>query len=226
MSITARVQTMDRDVELLIDETLTPQAFSKQFGQAAREIIRKQDDINDARLGRDVHYETFVDGAVGRPLEEAKRIVVAEWDLLEGAFQSIHAMLIDQAPVLTGAYARSITLFADDTPIPTGEMPDYPVREFYFAATVPYARKIERGLSSQAPEGVFEAVAAVAKKRFSNMARIRFGFRSIMGGQGVQYVPLVRPSRRRGRAGSGRAQRSAAAFERANRQPALVIVPR
>ena len=46
--------------------------------------------------------------------------------------------------------------------------------EYVFINTVPYARKIERGSSSQAPDGVYQAVAMLARDRFGNVARITY----------------------------------------------------
>jgi len=46
----------------------------------------------------------------------------------------------------------------------------------------PYARKIERGQSSQAPDGVYQAVATLAQRRFGNVAKITFSYRTAIGG--------------------------------------------
>lgn len=206
----ARIEPIRRDLELLIDENLSPEAFSRQFGQTARRIIEKQDDVNDRTLGRDVKYKTSVDGKPSNKLETAKHRIVAEWDLLETMFQDILTMLRDASPFITGKYRESITLFADNAPVAiTQGLPD--AGEYFFAATVPYARKIERGSSLQAPDGVFEAVASVASKRFGNVARVRYGFRAVIAGAGVDYIR------------SGQGSRSDRASERDNRQPAVII---
>lgn len=223
MSITARVQTMDRDVELLIDETLSPEAYSQAFGRAARRIIERQDNENAASLGRDVTYDTFVDGRESSALETARSRIVAEWDLMGSLFEDVFAMLLEESPVLTGAYAQSITLFADNVPVaPTATDAVPEAGEYFFAATVPYARKIERGQSSWAPDGVFQAVAAVASKRFGNIARIKYSMRSIRGGAIGDWASssgYVAPGRLRNRPGERRT-------EWLTRQPAIVIVPR
>ena len=56
-----------------------------------------------------------------------------------------------------------------------------------FLNTQPYARKIEGDLSrepssKQAPEGVYEAVATLAQRRFGNVAMIRFSYRTPIDG--------------------------------------------
>lgn len=222
----ARLDTFDRELKLMIADTLSPEARARAFGEEARKIIVAQDDANDRAAGRDVQFKTYVDGRASGVLESAQRVILAEWDIIETALRAVHAMLTDKAPVLKGDYRRSITLFADGIAVPVeGAIPD--AEEYFFAATVPYARKIEKGLSRQAPDGVFEAVAALAKKRFGNVAIVRFGYRSVTtGGAFTPYVPVIRPSMRRKRAGSNAATRAAAKAERGERQPAIIILPR
>lgn len=207
--MTARAGMFQRDIQLLIDQNLSPEAVSRLFGQTARKIIEDQDTVNDRAAKRDVKYKTFVDGKASASLETAKRVIVAEWQMIEAALRDIHVLLTDKSPVLKGVYKRSITLFADGVATPVdGDIAE--ADEYFFAATVPYARKIERGLSSLAPNGVFEAVAAVAAKRFGDMASIRFSFRTLSGISGR----------------SATTRRQAAAIARDERQPAIVIRPR
>jgi hypothetical protein len=85
-----------------------------------------------------------------------------------------------------------------------------------FVNVQPYARKIERGESPSAPEGVYEAVATLARQRFGNVARIRFEYRVPVGGGTALEAWAGRTGQRR-RAGR---QRSS---EWNRRQPAIVI---
>lgn len=224
----ARLDAFDRELKLMIAETLSPEARSRLFGQEARKIIEAQDSVNDRLAGRDVQFKTFVDGAASSALEKAQRVIVAEWDIIDTALRDIHAMLVEKAPILKGDYRRSITLFADG--VATGIDGAIPVAaEYFFAATVPYARKIERGLSSQAPDGVFEVVAALARRRFGNNAAIKFSFRGIEGGALANHRPSgVGQTRARGALGRFAAGggRSADAIAQSNlRQPAIIIRP-
>ena len=86
------------------------------------------------------------------------------------------------SPVLTGRFAKSHELFADgvDTENPNIAPP---AEEYVFLNTQPYARKIERGRSPQAPDGVYQAVATLAQRRFGNIARITFSYREVRGGE-------------------------------------------
>ena len=82
-----------------------------------------------------------------------------------------------------------------------------------------YARKIERGQSSQAPDGVYEAVAAMAARRFGNVARIRFGFRSVQEGALVPNAEVSALRRDLGRRGASEVVKR----ERETRQPAIIV---
>jgi len=210
MTVSARMETFDRELELLIDEELSPEAFSREFGKAARQIIEKQDAENDRAAGRDVRYKTFVDGRQSKDLEKAKTRIVAEWDLGTTIFQDIMMLLRNASPVLKGEYRDSISLFHNNRQVSISNSLAS-TGEYFFAATVPYARKIERGVSSQAPNGVFEAVAAVASKRFGNIARIRFTFRDAIDSSEKYYI-----ARRSGRKAAGSAVRN-------SRQPVILV---
>jgi hypothetical protein len=86
--------------------------------------------------------------------------------------------------------------------------------------TQPYARKIEKGLSPAAPDGVYEVVAALAKRRFGNIASIKFSYRAPLAGGVLPYVAIDRKML------AGHPDRARARAERALRAPAIVIVPR
>jgi hypothetical protein len=66
-----------------------------------------------------------------------------------------------------------------------------PADEYVFINTVPYARRIERGSSSQAPDGVYQAVAMLARGRFGNIARITYSFRTVSSGKKSERNPAV-----------------------------------
>jgi hypothetical protein len=87
-----------------------------------------------------------------------------------------------------------------------------PGAECIFLDTMPYARKIERGSSLQAPsDGVYELTSRAARKRFPD-ADIGFTYRALLG---------IRWSiRRRGRRIEARRQ---AAQPPALRYPAITV---
>jgi hypothetical protein len=72
---------------------------------------------------------------------------------------------------------------------------------------------------------VFQAVATLAKKRFGNMASIRFSYRALNEGGIMAYQPVGSSAGRdrRGRFTASGADRSAQKLENSLRTPAIVI---
>jgi len=204
----ARLGVFSKDIRLFANENLSVEARQKLVANAARGILARAQEDNVKALGRNVDHETFVDGRKGAPLESVnveRGKIVFEFDLFEPALAWIGEQLVLASPVLTGSYQRSHILLADGVEVdPDG---DIPAAETYtFVNPLPYARKIERGLSDQTPDGVYEEVAKAASGRFGNIVRIRFTYRSLL-------VPMER-------------SRAARAAERDSRSPAIVVTPR
>ena len=132
-------------------------------------------------------YDIYVDNREGAPLTSVKPdgVIRAEFQLVNEALAWINTQLQMHSPVLTGRYAKSHELFADgvDTENPNAAPP---AEEYVFLNIQPYARKIEdkRGhCRSQAPDGVYQAVATLAQRRFGNVAKITFSYRTAIGGE-------------------------------------------
>lgn len=208
MAISGRIDPIAKDFEVILREDLSPQARKAVLVSAAKAGLAEAQDINQKALGRVPPHETYVDGRKGGAIDAVQPdgTIVFEFELLDDLFGWIDLQLIKHAPVLTGKFRRSFVLFADGIEVdPNGPMPD--AREFAYLSVQPYARKIERGHSSQAPNGVFEVVAALAKRRFGNMANIRFTYRT----------PIASMD------GSAKQRRDS---DRSNRTPAIVITLR
>lgn len=223
-------------VEGLISRDLSPEAQQRAFAGFAREKLAEAIEINRQATGRAVPFEQVVDGVKGAALESVKpdggRILfLFDVDANE-MLTWISDQLVKHAPRLTGRYIDSFRLFAGGrelapgAPLPQGDV------EIVFLNVQPYARRIERGWSDQAPDGVFQAVAALARAHFGNRAFIKFSFRAFGEFGIVPYVPKGRRSAivrgERGRFAKGSAVRvddlaSAAAAERAARTPAIVV---
>jgi hypothetical protein len=192
MGISSRIETLDRDIAFILSEDLSPEAQSHALARFARREIHAAQDQNAAAMGLRPDYEVTVDGRRHAPIEDVRPdgTVVAEFDLLLDLFTWIGAQLVINSPRLSGRYAESHVFFVDGNEtqlsgiVPAGS-------EYAFVNVQPYARKIERGLSSQAPDGVYQAVAAVAARRFGNVARIRFSYRSLTGGKADRAPAIV-----------------------------------
>jgi hypothetical protein len=207
MTLRIRVEPIDRDIKLAIDEMLSPQARSRILADYAQGTIAEGDDANLRVLGRKPPRQVWVDGRNGAQLKDVKPegVIVAEWDLIVDVLLWIAQDLIDNSPVgrtgsrdvHPGLYRRSHTLFADQNEIPVGEIIP-PAQEYVFMNLVPYARKIEQGESRQF-EHVYETTAKNARSRFGNIAKIGFTFRGIVGGMQINPAVSAHMRRQRGR---------------------------
>lgn len=191
MALLARVQPIESDLQLLLDDLVSPQRRSAELAEFARQEIEKATAINARALGQAPPVDIFVDGKKGAPLTSVQPAgtIVADFQLVSELLEWIDLQLLLHSPVLTGRYMRGHRLFADGSEVRlegqvAGQLPaNVPAAaEYVFINIVPYARKIERGLSDQAPEGVYQVVAVLAQRRFGNLARITFSYRTAIGG--------------------------------------------
>ena len=187
MALTTRVQPIVRDVELMAREDLGPKARSAMLAAFAAETIEEAKAQNKQVLGVVPPYDVYVDGREGAPLTEVKPdgVIRAEFQLVNEVLDWIYQQLETHSPRLTGHYASSHVLFADGTE--TSVTNPAPAEEYVFVNTTPYARKIEgtKGRppsSPQAPDGVYQAVATLARK-FSNVAKVTFSYRTVADGE-------------------------------------------
>jgi hypothetical protein len=188
-----------------------------QFAEKALDLVQE----NNARITgkKNNKYKTWVDGRPEAPLRTVKPdgTIIFEFQILDEIFEWIGNELVRNSPIKSGRYSESHVFLAENTQVLPGE-PIPPNSDwFVFVNTQPYARKIERGLSWQAPDGVYQGVAGVAARRFRNLADIYFGYRSLLFGGIDSWASTTRmpsPSRR----GKNRA-------EWLRRQPAIIIIP-
>lgn len=191
MVMTFKFEPINRDIQLFLDD-LSPRQRSMRFAEMAAEQIADANKINARALGTVPPYTTSVDGTAGAPLSSVKPdgVIFTEWELLLDVLAYIATNLIRFSPVKTGRYQKSHVLLADGIPLnlldTPSVVPQTIAEEYIFINVVPYARKIERGLSQQAPDGVYQAVANMARRKFSKVARITFSYRTILGGAGAR----------------------------------------
>lgn len=187
--LTFRAEPINRDIAFFLD-SLSPKEASRQFAELATEQINLAKDINRQALGRDPVATTYVDGTVDPTLRTIKltSVVFTEFELALDLLLFISTMLDKFSPVKTGRYQKSHILFADGVEMsismPTLVPQVLGAEEYVFVNTQPYARKIERGLSQQAPDGVYQVVASLARRQFGKIAKITFSYRTLLGGAG------------------------------------------
>jgi hypothetical protein len=179
--LNVKVDPIDRDVKLLIQNTLSDEAQSKFFAEFATELAEKTKEANEEILGHPIKPKVWVDGVQGGDEFHVKPhgVIVYEFPIVSDLLQYIAVSLQQHSPVGAkhdehpGLYKKTHTLFADGIEVEVNaRIPE--ATEYLFVNTQPYARKIEKGESNQASSGVFEVTANEARKRFSNIARVEF----------------------------------------------------
>lgn len=189
MPVTVKIDALDRDIAVIFREDLSPEGRSAALAGFARDQLADSETTNERALGYVPPVTTVVDGREGAQPESVKPdgVIVFEFNLLEDLFAWIGEELVKHAPVgggkdkHAGLFARSFIFLADGQQVDPGA-PAPQATEYVFVNSQPYARKLEQGASPQAPDGVFEAVATMASRRFGNLARIRFAYRPLVGG--------------------------------------------
>lgn len=205
MSVKTRIDPIDRDIAVMFSDALSPQARSSLFASFARDQIDEARQINRKALGGEAPYSVYVDGREGAPLSTVKPdgVILAEWHFVTEALVWISTQLQLHSPVLSGRYAKSHELFAGGVDT---ENPNNPpvAQEYVFTNIQPYARKIEGDStrppqSPQAPDGVYQAVAVLARQRFGNVVKVDFTYRtaisgSIVGGRAGDRSSMRNPA--------------------------------
>jgi hypothetical protein len=175
-TIRYRIDPLEKDIKVFLDQALGPKARSQALADFAQDTIDDANAINAKALGRAVPYEQWVDGRRGAPLQSVKPEgrIIAEWDFLDDSLVWIRDELEKHSPYKSGRYQRSHKFFVDGVETD----PDKPTAiksVAWFVSNVPYARKIERHKAA----GVYQAVAKLAAGRFGNIAKIRFGYKTV-----------------------------------------------
>jgi len=188
MALTVKGDPIDRDIAVALASDLSPAARSATLAEFAREALAEAESENAAALGAVPPYDTFVDGSEGKSEDQVSPdgVIVYQFRLIGDVLTFIDEQLIAASPVKSGRYQRSHTLYADGTETDPGN--PAPASEYVFLNLQPYARKIERGMSPAAPEGVYEGVAQLASGRFGNIAKVSYAFRSPAGGAVVDWA--------------------------------------
>lgn len=170
--------------------------FNSNFTGAARAealataAIAARDEAlakNTAALGRPPSFVTIVDGKQGASEMQVRvggtivyLFAVGSASLEEAvdAAAQLYHQIAPRGP--TGRYAEGLRLLVNGTERSYSRA-GTAVRlletdEVQLTNLLPYARKIERGWSAQAPNGVFEVVATALRQRYGNLLKIGFSY--------------------------------------------------
>lgn len=219
MPVAARIESIERDIQVMFAADLSPEAQSKALASFAREGLAEAQAQNRAVLGVVPPHESYVDGTRSEALETVRPngVIVFEFEMLTDIFAWIGKALVEASPVKSGRYADSHLFLADGVIVPPGaQVPQ--ATEYAFVNSQPYARKIDRGLSDQAPDGVYQVVAAMAQRRFGNIASVLFGYEALQTGAIHDWAGSAR-----GASWAKRHRRVRDAGEWLRKQPAIFI---
>lgn len=194
-----------RQVEVFKNQ-LTGEA-RKQFVIAA--AVQARDEAmaqNEQALGRKPAVQTIVDGSPGAPLDALKPggtivflFAVGEVTL-QNAVDEAFEILARISPRLTGRYARSHKLLVNgverDAATDGQAIVLTAKDEVTLVNLQPYARKLEKGLSEFAPNGIYEVATAALKSRYGSLLNIRFGYDQFPGFGAGSSRSGGRPSRK------------------------------
>jgi hypothetical protein len=220
-----KFDTGDLIIKLRGADIFNPRERAKKFAEMARSEIESTSRLNDSLTGHHVPYKTSVDGAETSDLYRAKETsrIEADWELGAAVIEYIYHLLMTTTPVgrnskHPGLYRKSMMMFAD------GKEIDDPkkalgAKDVLFVSTVAYARKIERGKKGYSPGHVYEGIAAMAKGRFGNIARINFTYREpLVTGTHLDVWALSNAVRT-----EGHSRKQTKKFEKNRRNPAIVV---
>ena len=217
-----RITPIQRDLAALVEDTWSPEAqagYLREFAQGAFTEAQAQ---NEASLGYRPEHDLFIDGGKQQDLSGVRPTsrIIYEFHLLADIIEWIDGMLQLHSPIRSGRYQASHLWFADDVEFDIRAIP--PAEQYVVLNAQPYARKIERGQSDQAPDGVYEGVATLAKRRYGNVAYVGFGWRSFPAGAVGDWARTASAQKL---AREVRGGRQSLHEEWLTRQPAIIVDP-
>lgn len=239
MPVKVKIDPLDDWVSITVDETLSPKARSEAVAGFARGRLANTLEANKAAVGGETPYEQFVDGRKGAALESVdpdRGRIVFEFELVNDVVLEILAMLRERSPYESGAYREGHIVFADGVQVTGETLP--PADEYAITNPLPYSRRLEIGKTKSGrdflvsvPNRIYERTMKDARRRFSNIAAIRFTYRGLVGGKQVNPLhagptelgPVKRGAKGRFAPGSRRRIRGGEHNRANNRFPTITI---
>jgi hypothetical protein len=189
MPLSVKLTPYSQSFQVLVEQTLSPQARGMRIAAAARQIIAVADEKNRSGFGAVPPKKITVNGRESDllgpvPVPPDSGVIVAEYRLVDDVLAWIMQTLRDRSPVISGAYRDGHKMFADDVEAD----PDSPplASRYTFFNLVPYARRLEVGKTESGrdflisvPNRIYERTADDARAKFGNVAKITKGFGSV-----------------------------------------------
>ena len=159
---------------------LTAQIREKTIPRWTATVARRA--LAEVQGGKRVRYRQFVDGREGAPLDSVRvgGQIRFLFQRLGPVLEWIYEELVPRSPVGPERgephYRDVHWVFVDEKRTWPGAVTEIQVNEkVVFVNTRPYARRLEHGWSTQAPDGVYELVGLEATRRFPQ-ALTEFGY--------------------------------------------------
>lgn len=190
--ITAKVDLIDRDIILGLSPELSPADRSAAIAAFAQDQLAVAEATDAGVLGEVPDHTTFVDGSENDDLKSVRPdgVIVFDFDVLTLIVRWIEQQILTHSPVRSGLYKKSHQIYVDGSAIDSGARISGSVQQVIFAPAVLYAQRLERGWSKQAPDGIYQVVAAMARQKFlASAVSVSFGYTQ------VNDISVPRPSR-------------------------------
>jgi len=186
----ARVSAFRQQVDIFKSQ-LTGPARQALMVDTAKAAFAEAQETNTRILGHAPPYVQVVDGHQGAALESVKPggTIVFLFDVagssLKEAVQDAMALLKIMSPVGSGLrygvhYRDSFRLLVNNVVRQVGDALDVgeikPDDEIQITNLMPYARRIERGWSAQAPNGVFESAFGALEAKYGKILIMKFTY--------------------------------------------------
>jgi hypothetical protein len=173
------MQAVDRTIRKIFDAAAGPVSV-----RAAAYARRRRDAVLAAHGAS--AFRVTVDGRSGAAEETVSAeggIIRYDFDYVAKAARFALAALRRAAPVRRGTYRadHKVLVAGRESAVVPDRLPFGTVITLVNA--LPYARKIERGLSKKAPDGVYEVVARQVRSRFGATVAVGFTWIQLAGGR-------------------------------------------
>lgn len=182
-----QLQALERELAVNVAD-LTGPAASAALAQAWTGEHEKL--LADARRRGGVQpaYLVAVDRQRGKPVTQAREMIVSVYDYRREAVQHAMDVLLRNSPQRSGNYKRGHQVFVNNSPVGQACPPLAEGDQVFIANTVPYARRLEVGLKNdgsafvvQVSPRIYERSLKEVRRRFANAVRITMTYVDLQG---------------------------------------------